>query len=1266
MDFFTVCTKEGRGGVTEVYPDFIVGHSKDLMVRGQSFYAIWDEDEGMWSTKEYDVQRMVDSAVLAFAEDLKSKGVACTVKLLRSNGTNIWNQYKRYLKNASDNAVQLDSKLTFANTEVKKKDYVSRRLPYSLGPGDHSAWDELLSVLYSEEERAKIEWAIGSIVAGASQKIEKFLVFYGPGGTGKSTILKIVQRLFEGYVAMFEAKALVGSNNSFSTEAFKSNPLVAIQHDGDLSKIEDNSKLNSVISHEPMFVNEKYKPQYEMSVNAMVFMGTNKPVKITDAKSGLIRRLIDVVPTGNKLEPDHYYALMERINFELGAIAQHCLEVYKGMGKNAYNEYRPESMMNNTDVFYNFVMEYFDLFKAQDSTTLKQAWELYKAYQVEAAIDWKLTMIKFREALKDYFAEFHDRKMVEGAWVRSYYSGFTLQPFRTPVKPKKAATLVLDKTESLLDELLAGMPAQEANAKGFPKKKWEDNPLVLRDLDTSQLHYVQVPENLIVIDFDIRGADGEKNLELNMKAASKWPPTYAELSQGGNGVHLHYTTDLDVKEIAAEYSEGIEIKTLLGNAGLRRRLTKCNAVPIASINSGLPFKEKKMHTADTLQSERGLRELIGRNLRKEINAGTKPSIDFIKKILDDAYEQGLAYDVTDMRPRIIAFANNSTNNAGYCLKVVAQMKWAAEAEATVPATFKPKEDRIVIFDVEVYRNLFVICWKFRGTDDVVVMINPSAADVEALFQFKLVGFNNRRYDNHILWAAMMGFTNEELYNLSQAIISGNRNAMFGEAYNLSYADIYDFSSIKQGLKKFMIQLGLHHMEMEIPWDQPVPPEMWPLVVEYCKNDVLGTEAVFDDRKQDFVARQILASLSGLQVNDTTAKHTAKIIFGDDRNPQSKFIYTDLSEEFPGYTFDPYNKLQKSSYRGEDPSEGGYVYAEPGIYEDVAVLDVASMHPTSLVNLEAFGIYTPRFKQLMDARLAIKHGDYEEAKKLIGVDVTEDGAKELAYALKIVINIVYGLTSASFDNPFRDPRNKDNIVAKRGALFMIDLKNYMQSLGCRVVHIKTDSIKIANATEEDIAAVMNFGERYGYTFEHEKTYRKFCLVNDAVYIAQDEEGHWDAVGKQFQHPVVYKALFSGEAITFRDLCETKQVTQGAMYIDFNDAEATPATPYKGMYHVGRVGMFVPVLKSAGGGKLVRVKDDKNYAVGGTKDYHWLEAEMLKLFHLTPLDRMLFEELTQSLENTGPITDIIDMGYYEALAQDAIETIEKFGSYAELIA
>lgn len=62
----------------------------------------------------------------------------------------------------------------------------------------------------------------------------------------------------------------------------------------------------------------------------------------------------------------------------------------------------------------------------------------------------------------------------------------------------------------------------------------------LSTLDTSQIHYVKVPENHIIVDFDIPDETGNKSFEKNLEAASKWPPTYAELSKSGQGIHLHY------------------------------------------------------------------------------------------------------------------------------------------------------------------------------------------------------------------------------------------------------------------------------------------------------------------------------------------------------------------------------------------------------------------------------------------------------------------------------------------------------------------------------------------------------------------------------------------------------------------------------------------------------------------------------------------------------------------------------------------------------
>lgn len=1262
MDFYRIKERSPKPGVVEIYPDFRIMRSKDLMIRAKSFYAIWDEKAQLWSTDEYDVQRLVDEELMAFRDDARNRNegnVSC--KFLGDFSTNSWLQFRNYVGHLTDSATQLDENLTFANSVVKKEDFVSRKLPYSLTPGSIAAWDEIVGTLYNEDERAKIEWAIGSIVAGDSKYIQKFLVFYGAMGTGKSTILNIIQMLFEGYTTSFVAKDLTSVNNNFALEAFKGNPLVAIEHDGNLSKIQDNSRLNSLVSHEWMLINEKNKPQYRARFNAMLMIGSNNPVMITDSKSGLIRRLIDIHPTGDLLSQRRYSALMGQIPFELGAIAQHCYDVYKSMGKDYYASYRPVEMMLQTDVFFNYIEASYDVFKAQDGVTLKQAYDMFKEYAAETNLERVMPRYKFREELRNYFDKFEDRADIDGVRVRSWYSGFNADHFKTKEPEDKNFSLVMEETVSLLDDELSSFPAQYSKEDGSPYRFWNDKPrqrngkefipkpsqvntFVLSDLDTSKEHYVKVPENHIVIDFDLTDNEGNKSAERSLEAAATWPSTYAEFSKSGNGVHLHYYYDGDVSELARLYDVGIEIKVYRGDTSLRRRLTKCNNVPIAHINSGLPLKEKKVINVDTIKSEKSLRDLIERNLRKEIHADTASSVSFIHKILEDAYAQGLTYDVSNMQARLISFAAGSTNQSDYCLKLVMTMKYQSEnaSEDLVSEDDQP----IVFYDVEVFPNLFIICWKYEGSGNVVRMINPTAQQVEEFMRMKLVGFNVRRYDNHIIYGAYMGYSNLELYKLSKRIINGDRNAFFREAYNLSYTDIYDYSSKKQSLKKWEIELGLKHLELGLDWDKPVPEELWDKVAKYCDNDVISTEETHKARRADFMARQILAELSGLSVNSTTQQHASKIVFGENRKPQSEFVYTDLSEMFPGYKY----VQGKSFYKGEITGEGGYVYEETGVHYNVALLDVASMHPTSIEALNLFGEeYTRNFSSLKKARIAIKHGDYDAAKEMLNGKLAPylgnpEEAGALSDALKIVINIVYGLTSASFENSFRDPRNIDNIVAKRGALFMVDLKLYVQSLGYTVVHIKTDSIKIAEATPEIIDLVMEFGEEYGYTFEHEATYEKMCLVNKAVYVAKTVKGkkpaQWTATGKQFQEPVVFKTLFSHEQITFEDYCQTMQVVASAMYLDFTSDEDDTAMIFSEgpkRQFIGKVGQFVPVRRN--GGLLVKEKEGKFHAVTGTKGFRWLEAEVVR--------------------NMDNPEDEIDLRYYDELVTEAMDAISKFG-------
>ena len=555
-------------------------------------------------------------------------------------------------------------------------------------------------------------------------------------------------------------------------------------------------------------------------------------------------------------------------------------------------------MMGASNDFYNFVLDSYPVFRDDDGVTLKCAWEMYKTYCDDAKVPYPFSRRIFREELRNYFRDYQERyTMADGTRVRSYYVGFRTDKFEDEEEEPKIEIVekkdILEFTSdvSIFDKECADCPAQYATDQGTPKNKWDKVKTTLKDIDTKELHYVKVPENHIVIDFDIPDENGDKSLERNLEAAAKWPPTYGEYSKSGKGVHLHYIYSGDPKKLSSIYSDHIEVKVYTGKSSLRRKLSKCNNLPIATISSGLPLKgEDKVVNFDVVKTEKGIRTLIKRNLRKEIHPGTKPSIDFIHKILDDAYNSDLVYDVSDMKPAVLSFAASSTHQSEYCIKLVKKMQFKSKEVAN--PDIKVSEDKIIFYDIEVFPNLFLVNWKFEGEDQKVVrMINPKPAQIEELLKFRLVGFNCRRYDNHIMYARMMGYTNEQLYKLSQRIITQGQG-FFGEAYNLSYTDVYDFAAKKQSLKKWEIELGIHHQELGLPWDQPVPEERWVEVAEYCDNDVIATEAVFNALQGDFTARKILAELAGMTVNDTTNTLTTRIIFGKEKHPN--LVYTDLA------------------------------------------------------------------------------------------------------------------------------------------------------------------------------------------------------------------------------------------------------------------------------------------------------------------------------------------------------------------------------------
>ena len=78
-------------------------------------------------------------------------------------------------------------------------------------------------------------------------------------------------------------------------------------------------------------------------------------------------------------------------------------------------------------------------------------------------------------------------------------------------------------------------------------------------------------------------------------------------------------------------------------------------------------------------------------------------------------------------------------------------------------------------------------------------------------------------------------------------------------------------------------------------------------------------------------------------------------------------------------------------------------------------------------------------------------------------------------------------------------------------------------------------------------------------------------------------------------------------------------------------------------IGKVGLFVPVISGKGGGLLMREKDGKYYAVGGSTGYRWMEAETIH----------------------DHLEELVDISYFTEMSTEAIKAIETYGDFNDFV-
>lgn len=1238
--------------------DFSLNGSNDVICKGGDIVAYWNEYTQSWEPKDslyaY-AKQFLDQMAKEELANHPDQMIIVANPMLISSGASV--RLEKFIKALPESPVLFNQKIIWKGDPIEKRDYSTVQMPYSLVDAPCPCYDALMSVLYNPEDRTMLEWVAGAALCNEGGKIEKFVYLEGDPGSGKSTFLNILSKVVGPYGKNIRAEGFVSSSDGFATAELKDAPLVGIQHDGDLSKVEQNVVLNNIVSHEPVRINDKYSKAYYMRMNMLMFIASNEPLRLTSSNSGLLRRCLDPVPTGKLLPREKYDTYMAGIDDERGAIANRFISVYKELGPRIYGPYKSSRLVKNGNQLGYWVQRERDSeWHRKGECLLSDEYAMYNESCVRNNVKNPMSKAFFERQLAFFWNETSEEELSNGVKDVHYigYSWHT-RKFTKPIfslyqeenTEEVQSTDWLDfksASDSSFEASCADCPAQYAGESGFPRVKWENCETKLKGIISTELHYVQVPSNHIVIDLDLRDEVGNKSADVNIAKVRSLglPPTYAEYSKSGNGVHLHYIYTGDVDKLARVIEDNVEIKVFAGNASLRRRFTRGNNLPIATIHSGLPYREKPTENADyKITSEDHLKRLIRKGLKGEYGSHIV-TVKFIDHVVRKTYDEGaVQYDISNMFDEIADYGNCSHNHANECRDIIRDM----------PLRSKVYEDSrpIAFFDMEVYRNYNCFCWMRDDSDDVATERFPSSEFLRRFFQdYRAIGYNNKGYDNEIAECIINGGTPQETYRLSKAIITKSpSHRPSRRAKNLSFTDIFDFSNVKQSLKKWELQLGIHHQECCYPWDEDLPEEAFEAVEGYCRNDVRASKAVFHANQADWNARLALLAMVRamygdavkLNENSSTNEITAGLIFGGNKDAKREFVYTDLSVEFPGYTYEKVSEGKiESYYRHRKLGEGGLVIAVPGYHENVGVEDVASMHPSSAIALNVFGPrYTRVYRDLVKARKACKHESFEEMSENVFepairqlVDAGKTTLKALSKSLKIPINAVYGETSAKFDNPFKDPRNVDNIVAKRGALMIAELFYQCNEKGFHPVHVKTDSIKLPNFTKEMQDFVIEFGKKYQYEFELEEFYSVFLLKDNAQYVAFNTiSGKWEARGALFS-PYVMKTLFTHEPYVPEDFAINKSTAKNPIYL--------------GDAFVGK-NVNVAAVKDGCECKSKNADGKMSY-VAGTKGYKWIE----------------FEELV-SHENWQ---DELDMTFYDSLTDKAKEVIEEYIPFEAFVA
>lgn len=365
---------------------------------------------------------------------------------------------------------------------------------------------------------------------------------------------------------------------------------------------------------------------------------------------------------------------------------------------------------------------------------------------------------------------------------------------------------------------------------------------------------------------------------------------------------------------------------------------------------------------------------------------------------------------------------------------------------------------LLFFDIECYPfNAFVV---FKDADKNLLGVFKDDDGFAGLRSFignrTVVGFNNYWYDDHMLAAMMKGWNAQQLKELNDLIIGGAK-----QYPQKGFNSLDVFQQIDVGmpsLKKIEANMGRRIFESSIPFDHPTPltPEEYQECLDYCCYDVDQTIDIYKMRINSyFNPKKSLVDMVGQGQRWNTTTLAANALLGNDKLQKWSNIrlngedFTDMSmlELVPDEVRDLWlntkdDKGKVTITEFDNDIEFGFgglhsVHKTEKRFENVVLLDVASMYPNIILQIGALGKATDKYRSILEQRIAIKHID-----------------KILSDALKLILNSTYGLLKNQYSSLF-NPKAALSVCVY-GQIALYELGKRLSKVA-KIVQLNTDGV-----------------------------------------------------------------------------------------------------------------------------------------------------------------------------------------------------------------